>query len=200
MVHSDVPEAASRSEHPIGHVDLTGDRYRVEQTLFRNKYTVYDADDREVLKGKQALFKLKESFPFETPDGQPVFEVKAENVFDFAGDYVLLEAESQAPIAVLEKEFTLFHHAWRIKDPDGTTLAHVESRSTLLDVLRGLIGLLTLLPYKYAIETPDGRPIGEIEEHFSLRDKYDVRIHDAGDIPKETIVAAAIVIDALEGN
>jgi hypothetical protein len=78
--------------------------------------------------------------------------------------------------------------------------AEIESRSALVEFLRGLVGLFALLPHKYTIETPDGGHIGSIEGKFSIRDRYDIKIDDPGDIPKEAIVAAAIAVDALEGN
>lgn len=180
---------------------LDGDEFRIEQNLIRNRYTVYDADGQEILKGKQKLFKLKEEFPFTTPDDEPVFTVKAQQMLDLAGDYVILDAATEDPLIVLRKKFTFFHHAWRIVDADtGDILAHVESESLLLDVLRGLISIFTLFPYTYNITTPTGEPMGRIREHFSLRDKYDVFIHDAKGIPRGALVAACIVIDALEGN
>lgn len=180
---------------------LDGDAFRVEQHLIRNKYTVYDGDGQEVLKGKQKLFKLKEEFPFTTPDDQPVFTVKAQKMLDLAGDYVILDADTEEPLIVLRKRFTFFHHAWRIVDADtGEILAHVESQSKLLDVLRGLISLFTLFPYTYNITTPQGEPMGQIREHFSLRDKYDISLQDTKGIPRGALVAACIVIDALEGN
>ncbi len=180
---------------------LDGDTFRVEQALVRNRYTVYDTDGREVLKGKQRLLKLKEEFPFTTPDDQPVFTVRAQQMLDLAGDYVIFDAQTDEPLIVLRKRFTFFHHAWRIVDADtGEILAHVESESMLLDVLRSLITIFTLLPYTYHITTPDGQPMGRIREHFSLRDKYDVLLHDTKGIPRGALVAACIVIDALEGN
>lgn len=180
---------------------LDGDTFRVEQALIRNKYKVFDAEGRLVLKGKQKLFKVKEEFPFTTPDDEPVFTVKAQQIVDLAGDYVILDAETEEPLIVLRKKFTFFHHAWRIVDADtGEILAHVESQNRLLDVLRSLVSLFTLFPYTYLITTPQGHPMGRIREHFSLRDKYDVTIDDARGIPRGALVAACIVIDALEGN
>lgn len=179
---------------------LDGDRYRVEQHLVRNKYTVYDANDEAVLEGKQKLLKLKEEFPFETPDGTPAFTVKAQQVLDVAGDYAIQDAETGETLLVLGKQFTIFHHKWTISSPEGELLARVESDNRLLDVLRSLHGLFELFPYHYEIRAPDGRKIGSIDEHFSLRDKYDVVVDDPGSIPRAALVAAGVVIDALEGQ
>jgi hypothetical protein len=42
--------------------------------------------------------------------------------------------------------------------------------------------------------------MGSIHERFSLRDIFDVRVEDTGDVPREAIVAAACAIDALEDD
>lgn len=188
------------AQRDIGGVALDDDTYTVEQSHFRNKYKVYDSTGNLVLTSKQKMFKMKEEFPFHDADGNVVFRVKAKNVFDVAGDYVLVDERSGEPVVVLDKNFTFFHHRWTIRLPDGTEIAEVASRSALLEALRSLVDVLSFLPHKYSITTPEGDSIGEIEGHFSLRDKYDVRIHDAGSLPKTALVAGAIAIDALEGN
>lgn len=182
---------------------LTDDRYRVEQALVRNKYTVYDRNDEPVLKGKQKLLKLKEEFPFIRPDGDwedPIFTVRAKKILDVAGDYEIIDERTDEVVLVLDKRFTLFHHKWVVRAPDGTILAKAASTSKFLDFLRSISSLFGLIPYTYKIETHDGEPVGEIKEHFSFRDKYDIKIHDAHGAPKAGLVVAAIVIDALEGQ
>lgn len=47
----------------IAGIDLTDDRYTVEQSLLRNRYAASDADGNVVLRGKQKLFRVKEEFP-----------------------------------------------------------------------------------------------------------------------------------------
>ncbi|GAA0248255.1 LURP-one-related/scramblase family protein [Haladaptatus pallidirubidus] len=187
-------------EQSIGGIVLDDDEYTVEQSYFRNKYNVYDPAGDLVLKSKQKMFKMKEEFPFFDSDGNVVFHVKAKNILDVAGDYVLTEEGSDEPVLILNKNFTFFHHRWTIKSPDGTEIAEVASRSAILEALRSLIDFLSFLPHKYSITTPDGDPIGEIEGHFSFRDRYDIRIHDTGSVPKTALVVGAIAIDALEGN
>jgi uncharacterized protein YxjI len=57
-----------------------------------------------------------------------------------------------------------------------------------------------LFPYKYEITDLDGDHVGDISGQLSLRDTYDISIDDASDVPKEAIVAAAMVIDAIQDN
>jgi uncharacterized protein YxjI len=187
-------------ERGIGGIVLDGNEYTVEQSHFRNKYKVYDADGNLVLKSKQKMMKMKEEFPFFDPDGNVVFQVKAKNILDVAGDYVLTEEGSDEPILVLSKNFTFFHHRWTIKRPDGTVIAEVASRSAVLEALRSLVDVLSFIPHKYSITTSDGEPIGEIAGQFSIRDRYDIRIDNPGTISNTALVVGAVAIDALEGN
>lgn len=187
----------------IGGIDLTGDRYTVKQSLIRNKYEVLDDAGEVVLRGKQKLLKMKEEFPFDDPDGRTVFTVRAESIFDHAGDYTLEDADSGEAVAVLDKRFTLLKHVWKVRAPDERLLATIESRGALVELVRNLpyvSVVTTLIPHKYTIEDPDGERLGTISGRLSLRDTYDVELDDAGDAPKEALVAAAIAVDALEGN
>ena len=184
----------------IADIDLTDDSYTITQSLIRSKYRVDDSSGTTVLKGKKKRFKIKEEFPFTSPSGDVVFRVKAQNVFDVAGDYTLVDEASGEAFAVIEKEFTLFKHVYRIRDPDGGLWATIESESAVVMALKSYIGLLSLLPHTYSITGADGDRLGSIHERFSLRDIYDVEVGDTGDVPREAIIAAAIAIDALEEN
>ncbi|MFD1511763.1 LURP-one-related/scramblase family protein [Halomarina rubra] len=184
----------------IGGIDLTDDRYVVRQSLIRNKYAVEDGAGTTVLKGKQKLFKMKEDFPFTTPDGETKFRLKAKNVLDIAGSYALVDEQTGETFGVIEKEFTVFKHNYNIRSPEGDLWARIESESSLVMALKSLSDIAGLLPHSYSITGPDGQSIGTIEERFSIRDIYDVTIGDTGAAPREAIVAAACAIDALEGN
>jgi uncharacterized protein YxjI len=153
-----------------------------------------------VLRGKQKMFRMREEFPFTDPNGDVVFRVKAENLFDVAGDYTLVDEASGDAVAVIEKQFTLFKHVYRVRSPDGDLWATIESESALVMALKSFVGVLGLLPHKYSITGSGGEPMGTIRERFSLRDIFDVEVDDTGDVPREAIVAAACAIDALEDD
>lgn len=182
-------------------IDLTDDHYVVEQSLFRSRYKAYDSRGNLVLRSKKKRFKLKEEFPFWDANDQEVFRVKAEGIMDHAGDYTIIDSATDQPVAILDKNWTLLTHKWKIRSAtDERLLAKVESRGALTALAREYIPFGGLLPHKYTIESADGRLIGRIEGQFSLRDRYDITIEDTGDVPREAVVAAAMVIDALEGN
>ncbi|RRJ30323.1 LURP-one-related/scramblase family protein [Halocatena pleomorpha] len=185
-------------------VELQDSEYTVVQSLIRNKYKAYDANDDLVLQGKQKMFKLKEEFPFLDKDGEPAFTVQAGGVFDVAGNYTLTDDVTDEPVIVLDKNWTVFTHEWKLRDPDTeTVIATIDSTSTVIDVLRHLpyIGILFhLIPHEYEITDANGDHIGSVHGEFSIKDRYTVTIEDASGVPREAIVAAAMVIDAIEGN
>jgi len=57
-----------------------------------------------------------------------------------------------------------------------------------------------IIPHEYEITDQHGDHVGTIEGQISLKDRYEITIDDASDVPKEPIVAAAMVIDAIQGN
>lgn len=185
----------------ISGLDLTDDEYQVVQSLIRNKYRAYDGDGNLVLQGKQKMFKLKEEFPFVDADGDSAFTVKASGVLDFAGDYALVDDRTGETVVVLDRNFTFVHDVWTLRDPDtGNPIAEIKSRSKLVSLLRHVHGLFDMIPHGYEITDAEGGHVGTIDGQFSLKDTYDVTIEDASGVPKEAVVAAGMVVDAIEGN
>lgn len=184
--------------NPISGLDLNDDKYSIVQNLIRNKYRVFDSEDELVLKASQKIFKAKESFSFKDSDGEPVFSIDAEQVLDFSGDYTLKDGEDGDSFAVLEKEFTLFQHSWKVKTPGGDHVADISSRSSVLDFLRTFSNLVSIIPHKYSINSPEGEKIGEIKGELGLKDKYSITLEQSNNIPREALIACAISADALE--
>ena len=196
--------SASDSEsgkYDISTVDLSDDRYEVQQSLVRNKYAVSDSTGDVVLRGKQKMFKLKEEFPFVTGDGEDAFSVNAGGIVDIGGNYAIVDAGTGEEVVVLDEDYSVFVENWTVRDPDtGEALATIKSKNKMLSALRHLVGAANLIPNKYEIFDADGGHVGDIEGQFSMRDAYTVTIDDASDVPKEAVIAAAYILDALENQ
>jgi uncharacterized protein YxjI len=185
----------------ISSIDLTDDRYTVEQALIRNKYKAMDSQGRTVIRGKQKMFKMKEEFPFVDADGNEVFTVKAGGILDVAGNYAIIDAETGDQVAILDNDYSIFQDTWKIRDGRTEALiAQIDSRGAAITLARNLIPFGALIPHKYEITDVDGNHVGRIDGQMSLKDRYDIVIDDASDVPKETVIAAAMVIDAIQGN
>ncbi|ELY82481.1 LURP-one-related/scramblase family protein [Natrinema pallidum] len=187
--------------YDIQGIELTDDRYTVEQGFVRNKYKALDVDGNVVLRGKQKLLKVKEKFPFVDADGNEVFTVKAGGIIDIANDYVLSDAQTGEDIVILDNDYSLLQDTWKIRDATTEAkLAEINSRGAMVTVARNVVPFGGWIPHKYEITDQTGSHVGSIEGQFSLRDRYEIVIDDASTVPKEPIIAAAMVIDAIQGN
>ncbi|WP_123538660.1 LURP-one-related/scramblase family protein [Halosimplex salinum] len=187
--------------YDIAGIELGDDSYTVEQSLIRNKYKAMDAAGNVVLRGKQKMLKMKEEFPFVDGNGEDVFTVKAGGIIDVAGNYVLSDAQTGEDLVVLDNDYSIFQDTWKIRDArDESKLAEINSRGALVTLARNVIPFGGWIPHKYEITDLDGNHVGSIDGQFSLRDRYEITIDDASTVPKEPIVAAAMVIDAIQGN
>ncbi|ELY63142.1 hypothetical protein C489_20041 [Natrinema versiforme JCM 10478] len=203
LVDAAVPAFMGTSKYDIEGLDLSDDHYTVEQNLVRNQYKALDDHGNTVLEGKQETFKLKEEFPFVDGNGETVFTINAQQIRDYEGQYVLTDARSGDDIVVLDHEYSLLEQitgaTWTIRDAEtDAELAEITSRKFVGLFRRGLLG--NLIPHHYEITDADGGHVGSISGQLSMKDRYDVRIDDASTVPREPVVAAAMVIDAIEGN
>lgn len=190
-----------QTEYEISGLELVDDQYTVEQNLVRNKYKALDAAGNVVLRGKQKLFKMKEEFPFVDGDGNDVFSVKATGVIDLAGNYMLTDSQTGQDLVVLDNDFSLLQDTWTIRDSDdGSKLAEINSRGALVTLARNNLPFGELIPHTYEITDAEGTHVGAIDGQFSFKDRYEITIDDSSTVPKEPIVAAAMVIDAIQGN
>jgi uncharacterized protein YxjI len=188
-------------DYDISGVDLSDDRYVVEQSLIRNKYRALDAAGNTVLKGKQKMLKMKEEFPFTDANGDEAFTVKAGGIIDVAGNYVLSDARTGEDLVILDNDYSLFQDSWKIRDArTEAKLAEINSRGALVTLARHYVPFGGWIPHKYEITDLDGKHVGNISGQFSLRDRYEITIDDASTVPREPVVAAAMVIDAIQGN
>lgn len=191
----------STKNYNITGIELSDDHYTVEQSLIRNKYKALDSAGNTVLTGKQKRLKMKEEFPFTDANGNDVFTVKASGIIDVAGDYLLTDSQTGKDLVILDNDFSLFQDTWTIRDSDTRSkLAEISSRGALVTLARDKVPLGELIPHKYEITDADGDHVGSIHGQFSLRDRYEITIDDASNVPKEPIVAAAMVIDAIQEN
>ncbi len=191
----------STADRQLSAIDLGGNRYTVEQSLIRNKYKAYDENGNVILRAKQKLFKMKEEFPFVDAEGNEVFTVKAGGIMDVAGNYAIIDAQTGEQVAVLDNDYSLFQDTWTIRDGQTEAkLAEINSRGAAVTLVRNLVPFGEIIPHKYEITDQQGIHVGNIDGQLSLKDRYDISIDDASNVPKEVVIAAAMVIDAIQGN
>lgn len=190
------------TENTIESVDLTDDSYVVEQSLIRNKYKALDSTGEIVIRGEQKMLKMKEEFPFVDPQGNNVFTVKAGGILDVAGNYAIIDSATDETVAILDNDYSILQDTWKIRDGETEALiAKIESRGAAVTIARNAIPFVgPLIPHKYEITDGNGYHVGSIDGQLSFKDRYEISIDDSSGVPKETVIAAAMVIDALQGN
>jgi uncharacterized protein YxjI len=191
----------SDATYDIAGIELDDDSYTVVQGFVRNKYKALDSEGNVVLRGKQKLMKLKEQFPFVDADGEEVFEVKAGGIVDIAGNYLLTDSRTGEDLVILDNDYSILQDRWTIRDAETEAkLAEITSRGAAVTIARNVVPFGHFIPHKYEITDASGDHVGDIDGQFSLKDTYEITIDDASDVPKEAVVAAAMVIDAIQGN
>ena len=144
---------------------------------------------------------MKEQFPFVDGNGDEVFEVNAGGIVDVAGNYVLTDSETGEDIVILDNDYSIFQDTWKIRDASTEAkIAEITSQGALVTIARNVVPFGGWIPHKYEITDQDGNHVGNIDGQFSLKDRYEITIDDASTVPKEPIIAAAMVIDAIQGN
>ncbi|MFB6180987.1 MAG: hypothetical protein ABEJ93_03855 [Candidatus Nanohalobium sp.] len=188
---------------------LTGDSFKVQQGFILSRYNVFDGSGDKVLKAKSKIFSIGADIPFkDVESGETVFRVKSKKLLNTSNNYVLRDEKKDEKIAVLDRKRTLISQVWKVRDPsDGAIVAKIESANKIVQALRrygGFIPLIpnffTLIPHSYVIKNANGDNLGRMDGKFSLKDTYKVKLNDSGQLPRESMVAAIIAVDALEGN
>jgi uncharacterized protein YxjI len=148
------------------------------------------------------MLKMKEEFPFVDGDGNEVSTIKADGISDIAGSYTLTDAQTGEAVVILDNDFSTFQDTWKLRDATTEAkVAEITSRGAAVTFARQALPFgSAIFPHEYEITDQTGDHVGDISGQLSLTDTYDISIDDASDVPKEAIVAAAMVIDAIQGN
>lgn len=189
-------------------LDLTDSFYKIKQSFILRRYSVFDQNNEKVLKARNKILSIKTKIPFKIPgEEEHLFKVESERLFNISNNYNL-EKQDGSKLAVIDRKRTIFNQVWRVRDPqDNSIAAKIKTASQAVMAVRilgsriPLLGILTsIIPHTYEIEDNNGQKIGELEGEVSIRDKYDLKLQDSGDLDRESMVAAVISIDAIEGQ
>jgi uncharacterized protein YxjI len=184
------------------------DSYVIEQ-LIRPLVNLYrisavapgTTEGRPVAFVRQKRMAIKEDIRFfedENETGE-LFRIKARRAIDIGGRYDVTDPAGER-IGVLERRFakSLLRSTWRLLGTDESELATAQEKSILVAILRRVQDVLPL-PYHFVI-LRDGREIGRVTRHFTLRDRYTLDL--AGDqdrvVDRRLAVALAVGLDTLQ--
>ena len=191
-------------------------------TAFVNKYLVFDSlpDGAKgpligLAQQKRLAFKEKVNFYTSEQAYQVSFSFRAEKVLDVHGRY-LVEDPNGVCIGMFKKEFkkSLVNSTWKVMDASGKELFKVNESSTLLGILRRVVGLvpyvgeileLIIIMFKYHFNFTDvktGEIVGRYQKTTLFRDNYQLSMTDeafAGCDPR-VLAAMGVGLDALQSR
>src|SRR5690606_36030991 len=120
----------------------------------------FDENNQLLARADQKGFKLKEEVTFfhDEQRTNPMFSVKARNVFDLAATYDLTDNNGQRIGSLRRKgvSSTFVRHQWVMLNENALEIARIKEDSQALALLRSWIDMVSLLvPQKFTV------PVGE---------------------------------------
>jgi hypothetical protein len=180
----------------IGGVDLTAERYVVKQSLVGDRYRVYDEVGGLLLEADRRELRAHRKFHFRDTNGEVVFSVQAGNI---DGDYFIIPQGTERPLAILERGSTLLNREWNVRHGSNERLlATIETSGPVIEFFRYYVPMMGILPHTYTIEDAEGSNVGKLSGQLTLSDSYELHIGTAAEPNRESLVAAALSIDALD--
>ncbi len=166
-----------------------------------NRYEIRPSADGEVLalaQQKRMSFKEQVTFFADEQRTVPVFGFKSRNVLDVRGVTDVLD-ERGAPIGTFSKDFgaSLLRSTWHIDQPGRPRTTGAE-RNFLIALLRRFTDI-DFLPYHFDFTLDGGQPVMSVERAWTLRDTYEVTVHDPG-LDRRLAAAMAVALDALQSR
>lgn len=191
--------------YEIGALGLSGTQYTVEQTgtdeNFRPEYEARDVTGETMFHCTHNMYEGRDTLPFVDTDGTELFTVEATDSWDIAGDYLLTDDQTGDELVVFDNDLSIVQDTWRILDAhDETVLTEISSRGGLFTVGRKILPAGRWIGHTFDITDAEGNSVGTIESDFAVFDQYDITISDRSSIPIDPIVAATVVIDAIQEN
>ena len=191
--------------YEISSLGLSGTEYTVEQTgtdkNFRPEYEARDVTGETIFRCTHEMYEGNDTFPFVDTDGTELFTVEATGNWDIAGDYLLTDGQTGEDLVVLDNDVSLLQDTWRIRDAeDESILATINSRGALYTLGRKLLPAGQWIGHSFEITDSEGSSVGTVESGFAVFDRYEVTIRDRSSVPAGPIVAATVVIDAIQEN
>ena len=178
------------------------DRYTVKGTLLSlgKQYTVYEGET-PILSATRERFRLVEGFDLAASDGSAVIRVTTDRLPDVDATYTVVDSRVGEVVGALRHDWrSAFRHHWDLLDADGERVATVEEDSPLLALARRK--LTSLIPCNYDVVGAAGDRLGRISGRLTNRHAYglDLGADRTGVVDPRLVIAAAVVIDAVEGT
>jgi len=166
--------------------------------FFGGAFHTYDENGNLVFYTDQKRFRIREDFRIYSDESKKteLLKIKTPQILDIWATYTVMDSTTGETVGQLRRKAlkSIIKDEWEIKTADGRSGTLTES---------SIIGALlsrwwNLIPQKYSILGPQGE-VATIKQHFNpIILKYTLAISDAAQIDPRLLIAAGILLAAIE--
>jgi len=174
--------------------------------LFGASFHVLDAQGRVVGFSSQKAFKLREDiriFADETRS-RTLLAIRARQVLDWSAAYDVVDGTDGQRLGVLRRKgwSSLVRDTWEVLDAHERPVGALREDSQVMALLRRFVS--DLIPQRFhlvAAGDPAERPLASLRVRFNpFVYKLDVEVHDREAVDPRLVLAAAVLVAAVEGR
>jgi uncharacterized protein YxjI len=180
--------------------------YRVRRKVFKifgGAFHIYDRDENVIAYSKQAAFRLKEDIRVFTDEGMqtPLMTVQARQIVDFSAAYDIVDARENRKVGAARRKgwSSILRDSWELLDANDRLVGKVAEDSAGMAMLRRF--LTNLVPQSFDVVDAAGHKQADLRQRFNpFVYKLEVTVDPGSTIDKRLVMAAAILIAAIEGR
>ena len=181
-------------------------RFYLRRQVFRflgTGFELFGPDDTPIAHSTQKAFRLKEDIRvFAGPkgdSGQELLAVKARQVIDFSACYDIVDTVEGRKIGAMRRKgfSSIVRDSWEMLDDQDRVIGQLKEASAATALLRRVVNII---PQTFSLEI-GGQRVATLKQRFTLFVyKMDAAIEVAGAVDERMLVAATILIAAIEGK
>lgn len=171
--------------------------------LFGARFDILNRNGETVGVCQQKAFKLKEDLRIYTDStqSQESLAIRSRSIIDFSAAYDVDDSRTGERLGTLQRKgFTsILRDSWIVMDADGQQAGQLREDSWGKALLRRFLS--NLIPQSFHLVTESGAELARFHQHFNpFRYSLDVEIEPDCSLPPMLIVAAGLLIAAIEGR
>ncbi|WP_166830884.1 hypothetical protein [Thalassoroseus pseudoceratinae] len=172
-------------------------------TLFGAKFHIYNSAGDLIGFSKQKAFKLKEDIRIYTDEtmSDERLLISARSVIDFSAAYDVIDSRTNETVGTLQRKgfSSMFRDSWEVMDEDGHPAGKIQEDSAFYAFIRRFG--MNFLPQAFHMDDIDGHEVAHFRTHFNpFIHKMTVSVHDDASVPPMLVLAAGILMVAIEGR
>lgn len=172
-------------------------------TFLGAKFHVYKPDGSLIGFCKQKAFKLKEDVRVYNDESMSSerLVIKARSVIDFGASYDVFDARKKQVVGTLRRKGwkSILRDSWEVVDADGLPAGKITEDSAFMAMVRRF--LTNLFPQSFHLEDDQGNWLATFKQRFNpFVQKLDVSVHEDCHLPVSLVLAAGVLLVAIEGR